>query len=469
MKRSHLSTLLALLALMALSVTGGPAATSATARPGCVLAGSGLVDNFWQDGDGNWSDPAHWTRGVVPGLSRGNDYACIGEGVEVTVGAAVRVDLTAIELGPGSTLVMSPGSALMVWGDQATQRSLTRLGSTVDVRGATLGGSGLIHVIGTVAIRSTADASAQLASYPAGDTAGPGGRLVVGDEGTVDVQGDHNVGLTRGYTVEVHGRSRLLDTAALVAAPGTGFELRPHLDGGKGVGRFVIRNDRGYLQADLTDAVTSSSFVNEGRIVKRASTGTSVVAATYSGSGAVVVKSGYLVLPDAADGPAEVTPGASVGSGTCTGIRVCGSDTTPQDQQFASLKVPTSDSGGAQVVIIPLTGADVPGAAVGVPIKVHAKNLAATRSDPAVIKLRYDRTLLRAEGRPADPDQLNVLHAANRAAQYVPMPSCDRGAVPPDATACVDRRPDPRWGSRKTGGDVIMVVRTIDTSRWLVR
>ena len=155
MTRSRLTALLvpALLALFPVGATSAAAGPAAAPR-GCVLAGTGLVDNVWRNGDGAWSDPGHWSRGVVPGSPRANDYVCIGDGAHVTLDAATRVDLTAFELGRGSSLTMNSGSALFVWGDQSTQRSLTRAGSTLDVRGGTLGGSGLIHAIGTVTMTS---------------------------------------------------------------------------------------------------------------------------------------------------------------------------------------------------------------------------------------------------------------------------------------------------------------------------
>ena len=30
-----------------------------------------MVDNIWRNGDGSWSDPGHWSRGVVPGTAAG--------------------------------------------------------------------------------------------------------------------------------------------------------------------------------------------------------------------------------------------------------------------------------------------------------------------------------------------------------------------------------------------------------------
>ena len=49
-------------------------------------------------------------------------------------------------------------------------------------------------------------------------------------------------------------------------------------------------------------------------------------------------------------------------------------------------------------------------------------------------------------------------------APYVVLPDCLGTVVPTGAEACVDRA-----ASRRVDGDVIMVVRTTATSRWIVR
>ena len=225
----------------------------------------------------------------------------------------------------------------------------------------------------------------------------------MGNTGTLDIHGDGDVGLTWGYVVDVHGRARLLDQAALVADHGTTFRLQPHYLG-KGVGRLVILNDKGFYEGPARTDQPLARFVNDGRIVKRDSDGKSLVAASYSSCGEVRVKSGYLVLPDEAVQPVQVAQGASVGSGSCDDGRACNTDTTPTDPQFASLVVPTDDPGGASVVITPLEGVKVKGGAVGVPMKVHAKGLRATAADPAIMEARYDASLLEdAAGRLTRP------------------------------------------------------------------
>ena len=464
MKPGRLTAVL-LPALLALGSAGvSTAVAPAAAGPSCVLAGTGMVDNIWRNGDGSWSDPSHWSRGVVPGTTRADDYVCIRAGVDVTLDAGTRVDLTAFELGRDASLTMKPGSGLFVWGDQSTQASVTRLGSTVDARGATLGGSGLIHARGDVALSSRPGGSARLGTDTGSGAAGPGGRLVVGDDGNLDLSGSSDVYLSGGYTIEVHGRVRLLDDAGLVAGHGTALELLPHLDGGAGAGRFVIKNNRGYFEQPAEDGLPLSRFVNEGRLIKRASRGNSVVTADYTGDGEVRINTGYLVLPGDTDSPAFVATQSSVGAGTCTG-RQCGSDTTRTNPQFASLTVPTSDPNGAMVdVDVPAPAGARALAAVGVPIEVDTSGLEVTAENPAVLKLRYDKSLFGAGDPSADPAVLKVARAEDAADPYVVLPDCLGMVVPAGAAACVDR-----GASRREDGDVIMVVRTTATSRWIVR
>lgn len=453
MTRSRLSALVAsALLLGGITMTAASAPVAAAPRT-CVHAGSGTADNFWLGGDGDWSDPTHWSLGTPPGPD-GREYVCIPDDVAVTLDSG-RVDVQAFELGRGASLTLAEGSSLYTWGG-AEAESLTRKGSLVVVRGASLGGPGQLHVIGTVQVSNTTDVQARLSGEDGA------GLMLVGDDGTLDVSGsDGDVRLTGGYSLDVRGRVRLLGDAGLLADAGTRLALGPHLAGDGGVGRLVIRDDRGYFSSDLT---APSRLVNHGRIVKLGTDGNSAVAAAYSGGGETRVRSGYLVLPDAAVLPTAVAAGASVGSGTCADRRTCVTDTTPAEPQFASMTLPEQAPGFTPVVVTQLTGEAAPGGSVGDPVKVHAVGLVATRADPAVIELRYDRDLLASEDRPFDSDALDVAHSSGGA--YTTLPDCvTGGAIPATSFACVDRR---AGASREDGDDVIMVVRTTRTSRWII-
>ena len=62
------------------------------------------------------------------------------------------------------------------------------------------------------------------------------------------------------------------------------------------------------------------------------------------------------------------------------------------------------------------------------------------------------------------PALLKVARAEDATEPYAVLPDCLGTVVPTGAVACVDRD-----ASRRVDGDVIMVVRTTETSRWLVR
>ena len=452
MTRPRLSALVASVLLVGGVTTAATAAPAAAATRSCVHAGSGTADNLWLGGDGDWSDTTHWSLGAAPGPD-GREYVCIPDDVAVALDSG-RVDVQAFELGRGSSLTLAEGTALYTWGGAAAE-SLTRKGSLVVVRGASLGGPGRLHVIGTVQVSNTTDTQARLSGE------GGAGLMLVGDDGTLDVSGSYgDVRLTGGYSLDVRGRVRLLGDAGLLADAGTQLALGTHL-ADDGVGRLVIRDDRGFFSSDLT---APSRLVNRGRIVKLDSEGNSAVSAAYSGGGETRVRSGYLVLPDAVALPTAVAAGASVGSGTCADRRTCVTDTTAEEPQFASMTLPDQGAGFTPVVVTELTGERVPGGSVGDPVKVHAVGLTATRADPAVIELRYDRTLLESEARPFESDALDVAHSSGGA--YTTLPDCMAGgAIPSTSFACVDRR---AGASREDGNDVIMVVRTTRTSRWVI-
>ena len=451
MTRPRLSTLLVAAVLGVATLAAVPASSPASAAPECRWGARGLVENRWLGGAGSWSDATRWSRGVVPGIAA-RDYACIPQGSSVVVDTqTLRVDLDVLELGKGSRLTLQPGTALYVWGDQDAVRSTTKRDSVLEVDGATLGGGGRLHVIGTLTVhRSSSGAPATLTTHPDSSAySGPAGILEVGDEGTLDVRGSGSVRLATQYVVDIHGRARLRDDAGLVADHGTTFLLQKHYFGG-GVGRLVLLNDHGFAEGDAAGIEELATFVNRGRIVKRESTGTSRIEARYVDGGEVRKVSGEIELPP----PVVLTPPAT---------DTCGDEASCDPLQTASLKPPATDSNGVETVIEPLVDETVAGA-IGVPMKVHAMGLEATLADPAVIRLRYDLLLFEQLGIPPNARELDVGHADGPEETYVDIPACAGRGLPLGATACLDVR-----ASTKEGGDLVLVVRTTDTSRWVVR
>jgi hypothetical protein len=265
----------------------------------------------------------------------------------------------------------------------------------------------------------------------------------------LDVRGVGDVRLARKYVVDVRGLARLRDNAGLVADHGTSMLLQEH-SYGSGVGRLLILDNRGFAEGRRSGINRLATLVNNGRIVKRDSQGTSRIDGTYLGDGPVVEKSGDVVyLP-----PAPATD-------TCGDPVTCGGDPTAQVPQTASVELPITDLNGATVTIDPLQGESVPGA-LGVPIKVHATGLQATFADPAVIELHYDSTLFTATSPPPDPAKLVVGHADGPGTTYADVPSCEGREIPLGAFACLDV-----LASHRQGADLVLVIRTVDTSRWI--
>jgi hypothetical protein len=452
MTRPRLSAILVSTFVGVLVAVASPAAflsSAASAPPECRWGARGLVENRWLGGTGSWSDVTRWSRGVAPGIAA-RDYACIPQGSHVVVDTVTsRVDLDVLELGKGSRLTLAPGTAMFVWGDQDDVRSITKRDSVIEVDGATLGGGGRLHVIGTVDVhRSSTGAAATLTTHPGSSSySGPDGILEIGDEGTLDVRGSGDVRIAEGYVVDVHGRARLRDDAGLVADHGTSFLLQQHYFG-KGVGRLVILNDHGFAEGQASDGERLATFVNRGRIVKRDSTGTSRIEASYLDAGEVREKSGVIELPE----PVVMSPPAQ---DPCDDASSC------DPLQTAVVRLPDTDPDGADVVIEPLEGESAPGA-IGVPIKVHAIGMQATIADPAVIRLRYDLALFEEAGIPPNPTQLLVGHADGPDDKYADIPRCVGRGLPLGAIACLDVR-----ASEKDAGDLVLVVRAIETSRWV--
>ena len=184
------------------------------AATGCQQAPQGLVENSWLGGSGSWSDAAHWSQQVVPGLAT-RDYACLPTGSDVVVDASIaRVDLDLLDVGAGARLTLQPGTALYVWGDQQELRSVVRGDAVLEVDGATLGGGGRLQVIGTVDVHRSTDARRR-PSAPTG---------VLTEQGRQGSPGDRRPGsarrtrrrrrrLARKHAVDVRGLARLRDNA----------------------------------------------------------------------------------------------------------------------------------------------------------------------------------------------------------------------------------------------------------------
>ena len=448
MTRSRLCVLLVAFLLGPATFAAVPVSSGASAPPECRWGARGLVENRWLGGTGSWSDVTKWSRGVVPGRAA-RDYACIPQGSDVVVDTLTsRIDLDVLELGRGSSLTLQPGTALYVWGDQDQVRSITKRDSVIEVDGATLGGGGRLHVIGTVNIhRSSTGGEATLTTRPeVSSYSGPAGILEIGDEGTLDVRGSGSVRLATEYIVDVHGRARLRDDAGLVADHGTTFLLKKHYYGG-GVGRLVLLNDHGFAEGDASGIEELATFVNRGRIVKRESNGTSRIEARYVEGGEIREQSGHVGCrrPSSRSRPLRtpVPPGPA----------------TPCRRPACGRRRPTPTA--------PATSSSNLSRARRTRRDRCADEGARPRSRRDARRPRDHPTSLRphpvrAGGHPGKPGRARD-RARQRAGRGVrPIPSCVGRTLRLGAAACFDVA-----ASTKNGDDLVLVIRTTDTSRWI--
>ena len=98
-------------------------------------------------------------------------------------------------------------------------------------------------------------------------------------------------------------------------------------------------------------------------------------------------------------------------------------------------------------------------------VVVHASSLTAGPYKPAIIRLRFDSTIL--GGRTAGT--VKVYRQATTSSPYRYVKACSASNLPPTGEkSCVDRDASAA-ASSGLGGDVVMLIRTSTTSRWVGR
>ena len=447
----------------------------------------GLIPNVWTglgvdpDADDQWENDANWSLGIAP-LRLSDPYVCIPAGGTPVIGAGQEAQLVALDVAAGGELTVETGGKLFLYGGSLTPSTIR---GRVDVVGATFGGPGRVDVSGSLNMLSlgpsapatitTRECAPELCLLEL-PIIGATGRIVVEDEGVVDVSGGR-VNLADEFRITVHGLLRVHDDGFLAADHGTRLELLPHSGPTAGAGTLRFEDDGDYVEGSNDVGIAElGAVVNQGLIIKSGGSGTSLVTGTYSqpSPGAVTVDSGTLLLPSGSPTPATVASGGGYGSGRCLAPAQpgCLAQTFALDRQNAQFQVPTEDSTGASVVIqesvTKSSAADI-----GFPVEAHATGLSATAAAPAVLSLHYDERILGGRGWTS----INVFRRAEDGAPYMALQPClPDGAPPLGQVACVDRRGLP--GSSRNvvdaegsgnAPDVIMVVRTVDTSRWVAR
>ena len=459
-----------------------------------VLAG--LTPDVWQGAgvtpgaDDQWDNDANWSLGIAP-VHLSNPYVCIPAGGLPVIRGGQDARLVALNVASDAVLQVDAGSRLYLYGGALTPSTIR---GRVELDGAALAGPARVDVSGTLLLHTLGPGSeATLTTrecayfpgpYPLGEApcvpglpiAGATGQVVVDDEGVVDVSGGL-VNLGDQYQLLVHGLLRVHDGGSIAADHGTRLELRPRTGLTPGTGTLRFEDDGSYLEGNNDFGIPQlSTVVNQGQITKGGGTGTSLVTGAYSqpSPGAVRVDSGKLLLPSGSATPASVSAGDGYGTGRCLVPRQpgCQAQTFQLDRQSAEFQVPTTDTSGASVIVQELTTASSP-EDIGLPVVAHATGLSATVSDPAILSLRYDERLLGGRGW----KQVDVFHQGADTNGYVKLPACLSNGNPPSGqVTCVDRR-GLAGSSRNVfdeegpgnAPDVIMVVRTLTTSRWVGR
>jgi hypothetical protein len=455
--------------------------------PGANNVWTGNVNDDWEE-DGNWSDPAGY-----PGPGGGDPDACIPTGGEPRIASGQEQHLRTLDVANGAVLHVDEGGKLFLYGDPADgHESLIRSGGRVNVVGATLGGISRLHVRGRLVVENNGPGAAstlltrECAYFPGAGNPYPGEddcstavsspkfAVEVDDPGVVDVRGG-GVNLGDQTRLLVRGTVLVRVGAYLAADHGTRLDLRPHRTSAAGTGTLQFNGDGGYLEGKTeadTGIAALSVLSNEGLVRKYAGDGQTLVTAAYSqpSPGAVAVRTGTLLLPTGPVTPAFVAGGATYGTGACTepDDPTCVPQTTTSFRQTADLRVPAVDSNGARVKVRKL-GTKSTSADLGLPFEVHATGLAAGPSRPAVIRLRYDASVLGGKGW----RKVAVYRKAGTNPYRFVRACTSTGKPPTGEVACVDRRGlagSSRNIANTSGNpDVLMVIRTTATSRWVGR
>lgn len=479
MSRLRTALVAALLVMTGLLTLQATTAAQAT-EPACTPpSGSGLVVNQWvgSDAGGSWDVPANWSLGTAPDMLSGAELVCIDISGTVTMAplGGIEARIAAFDIGGATTLDIGEGDKLFANGAQDVVSSIARPGTTIRLRGGTLGGTGRIDLGGLLEWTSLPPpAVSTITSRPcsleeADPVLCPGPALPGEDRGVLHVLvgglaliNGQNVNLFDEYRIEVSGTLRLLGGASFVAADhGTALEV---LAGGT----FDVHNDGGWYEGRDPFGLPLSSIENAGSVVKSAGPGTSNLYAAFPGgqAGSVRVEAGVLALPDGIVSAVHVGPNRSYASGRCGGAAGafdygCRPVADGQDKQTALVRVPSADSSGAGVL---LGEAARTIAGFGREFRVESSGLVASRHHPALLELRYDASVRGTR----KPGQVDVLHK-HGASTFTTLPTCtSTDRVPAHSLACVDRAGSGH--SRVLGdGDLLMVVRTTVFSRWVAR
>ena len=475
----------AALSLVAALLSAAPQASATTAF--CSLTG---LDNFYWDNEahnGLWQDPVNWNHNgnandIAPGTlgdTPYDDYACIPAGDIVqldTGGQGISADLAALDLGANAVLTVGRGGFLLLdGGPSGTARSVTRAGSTLGVVGSTLGGAATLTVQGTLNWTSVADGAATQTtrrcdeSEPPtcpGPTSSPGRTLIAA--GGQMLIGGFGVNLEDSRIIENHGTTVLSGNGYLAADYGTSFVND---------GQFVIQNGLGIFQGRRHyNLPQRSTFIDNGTL-RKAAAGTSIIDAAFTRptGGNIEVTAGFLSIYGNLNGSstiasATVKQGATFGTGACPpGASSCAQPTPSNtDRQTTQVSLPALGTGSATVSMQELPG-EKTAAMRTAPVEVKTPGASADPTHPMLYVFALDSTLRRAgETAHGLAQTLQVARRGDTDPAYATVPNC--GSTGPTAAhpSCVDRAASVSRTDKLANGDVLLVVRTLQNSRWRV-
>lgn len=487
---------------IALGSGGAPAGASSSY---CGLTGFPASDSYvWTGaaGDHSWQTAANWKVGGLPATmppgnpydpngpgnfddaSRDTDYVCIGGGASVTLGGQFFAGavVAALDLGQNAHLTVTGNSRLwLVRAQSSAQPSNVRSGSVLDLQGATLGGKGQLVVAGTLNATTTAsfpvtittrwcDVGATCTAAPAARgllTIATGGRLAV--NGNPPAPGLGGINLEDERIVSNSGTVQLANKGFIAADHGTTIKnlAGATIDIANNYGIYEGRNHFGGL----------SVLNNAGLLRKSAGTGVSVVASTYqkvSGS-TVRVLAGSLTIGRSTTSGGVSTPPATVSQGGTFGLGACPAVTDTNPAPCTTFTATSSNpqaatatlgaTAGTSTVQVQTQTTGLPAGHVGQAVQFNTPTAHPTVSQPSVFVILYDTSVVGSR----TVSTIVMKRAEDGSTSFVSIPNCLSTGVPPSGQAsCVDKRGISGVSSAKlSNGDLRMVIRTTQNSRWV--
>jgi hypothetical protein len=492
--RTAIASRAGLMGLVLLAAVLPPTQASAepSAEPDCV-APPELVVNRWvgqtaADEVGLWTNDSNWSRGKAPGRRATKQLVCIRTSARIVipVGAELQVHVGAIDIGSGpdgpADVVVLKSNGLYVEARPRKVKSQVRPGSRLRVKGGALGGRGLILVTGEVVLDTNEGQTGVLTTRQCGSVPAPGSCVTPPPAakrvGTLQVTGggrfrvNHGVTLvTDGYDVIVAGGQLLFQGTGgrVVADNGTSLTLRQARGATEAsTPTLVFDNDGGwYVGSDPFGLPVTEVALNRAVIAKEMGEGTSSIQGSVTARNEVRahVTSGSLAIAGNRLGAVTTTlqPASTYTSGTCTldpdPAKGCTPEATTSDVLVTSIKLPGAADDAAQVIVEEVR---TDATALRAGTKIRSAGLDVSRDDPVLLELRLDASAV--GGR--TPATAEV--AVGSSGTYQNLGDCTAsGAVPDPVARCVDRRPG--QSRFETDGDLVMVVRILHSSRYIIR